>query len=262
MGIVVTDQMQRTVTLPAPAKRIVSLVPSQTELLFTLGAGDSVVGLTRFCTEPPDKVAGIAKVGGTKKFDFDAIAALKPDLIIGNKEENYPEGIAQLEQDYPVWMSDISTLDESLEMVRGIGGIIGCSEQAEVFVRSVIDNFATLSGSHLSVINVAYLIWQKPFMAAGGNTFINDILARGGLHNVFAQHPRYPEVSLEQLANCGAEYILLSSEPFPFREKHIEHLQAQLPGQKFLLVDAMPFSWYGSQLLNTANYLQQLRSQL
>lgn len=173
------DQMQRTVTLPAPAKRIVSLVPSQTELLFTLGAGDSVVGLTRFCTEPPDQVAGIAKVGGTKKFDFEAIAALKPDLIIGNKEENYPEGIAQLEKDYPVWMSDISTLDESLEMVRGVGEIIGHSEQAEVFVRSVNQNFNDLLPEKLSKVSVAYLIWQKPFMAAGGNTFINDIFGTG-----------------------------------------------------------------------------------
>lgn len=261
MSMVVMDQMQRTVTLPAPAKRIVSLVPSQTELLFTLGAGDSVVGLTRFCTEPPDQVAGIAKVGGTKKFDFEAIAALKPDLIIGNKEENYPEGIAQLEKDYPVWMSDISTLDESLEMVRGVGEIIGHSEQAEVFVRSVNQNFNDLLPEKLSKVSVAYLIWQKPFMAAGGNTFINDILARGGLHNVLAHLPRYPEVSLEQLASCGAEYILLSSEPFPFREKHMAQLNAELPDQKFLLVDAMPFSWYGSQLLHTADYLRQLRTQ-
>jgi len=261
MSIVVTDQMQRTVTLPAPAKRIVSLVPSQTELLFTLGAGGSVVGLTRFCTEPPDQVAGITKVGGTKKFDFEAIAALQPDLIIGNKEENYPEGIAQLEQDYPVWMSDISTLDESLEMVRGIGEITGHAEQAEVFVRSVNQNFKTFLPAQFSKVNVAYLIWQKPFMAAGGNTFINDILARGGMHNVLAHLPRYPEVSLEQLASCGAEYILLSSEPFPFREKHMAQLNAELPDQKFLLVDAMPFSWYGSQLLHTADYLRQLRTQ-
>lgn len=261
MSIVVTDQMQRTVTLPAPAKRIVSLVPSQTELLFTLGAGGSVVGLTRFCTEPPDQVTGITKVGGTKKFDFEAIAALQPDLIIGNKEENYPEGIAQLEQHYPVWMSDISTLDESLEMVRGIGEITGHSEQAEVFVRSVNQNFKNFLPAKLSKVNVAYLIWQKPFMAAGGNTFINDILARGGLHNVLAHLPRYPEVSLEQLASCGAEYILLSSEPFPFREKHMAQLNAELPDQKFLLVDAMPFSWYGSQLLHTADYLRQLRTQ-
>lgn len=259
----IIDQMQRTVELAAPAQRIISLVPSQTELLFAIGAGESVVGLTKFCTEPPSLVGAVAKVGGTKKFDFGAIAALKPDLIIGNKEENYLEGIEQLAKDYPIWMSDIVTLEDSLEMIRGIGVVSGREDAANQMADTIFTRFDALeSSSHAAFdrVNVAYLIWQKPYMAAGGGTFIDDVLKCGGMQNVFAERDRYPEVTLDELANSTAEVILLSSEPFPFRDKHLEALQSELPNKKILLVDAMPFSWYGSQLLRTPSYLRELRT--
>jgi len=285
----ITDQMQRPVELAAPAKRIVSLVPSQTELLFAIGAGESVVGLTKFCTEPPEQVAAVAKVGGTKKFDFAAIAALKPDLIIGNKEENYPEGIEQLVQDYPVWMSDIVTLEDSLEMIRALGVLSGRAEAVDGMADTIAASFKVLSGSSnalgadsepglinkdlstdvgdddasikdFPIVDVAYLIWQKPYMVAGGGTFINEMLKCGRMHNVFADKERYPEVSLKEIAESAAEVILLSSEPFPFRQKHLEYFKSELPNKQIILVDAMPFSWYGSQLLRTPAYLQELRT--
>lgn len=281
--------MQRVVSLHLPALRIVSLVPSQTELLFALGAGKSVVGITKFCTEPPEEVSSVAKVGGTKKFDFAAIAGLKPDLIIGNKEENYPEGIEQLAQDYPVWMSDIVSLDDSLEMIRQVGVLCGRSAEADAMATEIADSITvltntiskgqveqtSLSKSALeqagysginqaqqltSNVKVAYFIWQKPYMVAGGGTFIDEVLRLGGMVNVFADLDRYPEVDIETLKASEAEVILLSSEPYPFREKHLSAFQEALPDRKIILVDAMPFSWYGSQLLRTAAYLRQLRT--
>ncbi|MGB1311773.1 MAG: helical backbone metal receptor [Leucothrix sp.] len=252
--------MQRTIELATPAKRIVSLVPSQTELLFAMGAGESVVGITKFCTEPSESVAVIKKVGGTKQFDFAAIAALKPDLIIGNKEENYPEGIEQLAQDYPVWMSDIVTLEDSLAMIRGLGELSGKVHEAAEMANTISNRFNELRDQSFPPAKVAYFIWQKPYMVAGGDTFIDDMLQYGGMHNAFATTARYPEITTDELVGSEVEVILLSSEPFPFREKHLQAFQAALPDKKIILVDAMPFSWYGSQLLRTPAYLRELRT--
>ena len=253
------DQMQRVVEFAAPAQRIVSLVPSQTELLFAIGAGEAVVGLTKFCTEPPEQVSTVAKVGGTKNFDFEAIAALKPDLIIGNKEENYPEGIEQLALDYPVWMSDIVTLEDSLAMIRGLGMLSGKAQVAAKMADKIRADFDELSSDY-SRVDVAYLIWQKPYMVAGAGTFIDEMLMRGGMNNVFSTRDRYPEVTLEDIAESSADVVMLSSEPFPFRDKHLDAFQGALPDKKIILVDAMPFSWYGSQLLRTPSYLRELRT--
>jgi len=259
--LLLTDQMQREVILPQPALRIVSLVPSQTELLFALGAGELVVGATKFCTEPPEQIAGVSKVGGTKKFDFEAIAALKPDLIIGNKEENYAEGIEQLAVRYPVWMSDIVTLEDALEMIQGIGVLASKKQAATQMANTIAASFSSLAEQSFPTVNVAYLIWQKPYMAAATGTFIDEMLQLGGMSNVFSGLTRYPEVSLEKIRDSDAAYILLSSEPFPFREKHRAEFAKALPEKQVVLVDAMPFSWYGSQLLRTAAYLQSLRQQ-
>ena len=255
-----TDQMQRAVSLLAPARRIVSLVPSQTELLCAIGAKDRLVGLTKFCTEPKGQLKDVAKVGGTKQFDFAAIEALQPDLIIGNKEENYPEGIERLAESYPVWMSDILTLEDALDMIVSLGMLSDCLVPAESLVTEIREGFDQLALASLKPKKVAYLIWQKPYMVAGGDTFINTLLKLGALDNVFAEQSRYPEVSMDAIASSEAELVLLSSEPFPFREKHLAAFSRALPNKAVKLVDAMPFSWYGSQLLRTPDYLLELHS--
>jgi len=255
----IVDQMQRVIELDAPAKRIVSLVPSQTELLFAIGAGKSIVGATKFCTEPQEEASLVTKVGGTKQFDFRTIQSLNPDLIIGNKEENYEEGIDQLAEKYPVWMSDIVTLDDALQMIRAMGVLSGYLDTAEEMADTIANRFDGLQQFERA-IDVAYLIWQKPYMVAGGDTFIDEMLKLGGMRNIFAAQSRYPEVNLETISDSKAEAILLSSEPFPFREKHLEAFRQAIPGKQIILVDAMPFSWYGSQLLRTPDYLRELRT--
>lgn len=258
MPLNVTDQMGRRVAVPFPPQRIVSLVPSQTELLFDLGLGNKVVGVTKFCIHPAEARRQAAVVGGTKNFDFEKIAALKPDLIIGNKEENYQTGIEQLAASYPVWLSDMSSLPEALDMIRRVGFIAGAKEKAEALAAEIDASFATLPAP-TSVETVAYFIWRKPYMVAAAGTFINDLLQRAGFINAFAGQTRYPEISAEQLAAAAPQRIFLSSEPYPFGEKHVAEFQRICPAAKIEIVDGELFSWYGSRLHHSAAYFSQLR---
>lgn len=243
--------------VPFPPQRIVSLVPSQTELLCDLGLGSRVVGVTKFCIYPPEARQNAAVIGGTKNFDFEKIAALKPDLIIGNKEENYQAGIEQLAANYPVWLSDIGTLPQALDMVKRVAFITGKKEQGEKIAAEITAAFATRISLKAETA-VAYFIWRKPYMAAASGTFIDDMLRRAGFRNVFADLERYPEITAAQLRDAAPERIFLSSEPYPFGAKHLAEFQEICPTAKIQLVDGELFSWYGSRLRQSAAYFQEL----
>lgn len=253
-----TDQMGRTILLPQAPRRIISLVPSQTELLYTLDA--SVVGITKFCTRPEEWFHSKTRVGGTKNIHPETIDSLQPDLIIANKEENDQKQIEDLATKYPVWISDIQTLPDALNMIRSVGDLVDRPQQARDLATRIRQSFNTLPQvptAHPASLT-AYLIWRNPWMAAGSDTFINDMLHRCGLGNAFPG--RYPEILPKDLEKC--RYILLSSEPYPFKEKHIEELQNLAPDSTILLVDGELFSWYGSRLLESPAYFAQLRQQL
>lgn len=252
-----TDQMQRRVTVAYPPQRIVSLVPSQTELLYDLGLGSRVVGVTKFCLHPAEARQQATVIGGTKNFDFAKIDALKPDLLIGNKEENYQAGIEQLAANYPVWMSDIATLDDALDMIRHVGMLTGRPRQAEPLAAGIAASFAALHVPE-TLIPAAYFIWRKPYMVAAAGTFIDDMLRRTGFRNVFGHETRYPEITAEQLAAAAPAVILLSSEPYPFAEKHVAEFQQICPSATVRIVDGELFSWYGSRLQHSAAYFRQL----
>ena len=129
--MLIADQMHRKIHLPRfPLRRIISLVPSQTELLYDLGLEEEVVGITKFCVHPPEWFQSKARVGGTKTIHFEKIKALQPDLIIGNKEENEREQIEALAECFPVWMSDIATLEDALDMMLRVGALVDRPEQA------------------------------------------------------------------------------------------------------------------------------------
>jgi ABC-type Fe3+-hydroxamate transport system substrate-binding protein len=256
--VTTVDQMGREVRFAYPPLRIVSLVPSQTELLFDLGLHQQLEGVTKFCTHPSNARHKLRVIGGTKNFDFAKIKEARPDLIIGNKEENYQEGIAELAQHYPVWMSNVTDLPESLDMMRGIGAITGKSHLAESLVVAIMERFAQLLPPPM-LLPAAYFIWRKPYMVAASGTFIDDMLRRAGFANVFAHLGRYPEVTPAQLAQAAPARIFLSSEPYPFKEKHLAEFQEICPTAKIQLVDGELFSWYGSRLLFSAAYFQTLR---
>jgi len=245
------DQLGRLVELNFPPQRIISLVPSQTELLFDLGLGDRVVGITKFCVHPNEWFTSKTKVGGTKKFQFDIIDSLQPDLIIGNKEENYEQGINQLASRYPVWMTDITSWESAMQMIKLVGDVVDERTKADCLVEEIQDKFGAIKP--LSTKSVLYLIWKDPWMAAGKNTFIDAMLYKIGLVNCL-EKDRYPKLSIDEIKRLSPEVILLSSEPFPFQQKNLEELQLVLPKAKIILIDGEMFSWYGSRLLKAADY--------
>lgn len=252
--VVRSDQMGRIVGSPYPPQRIISLVPSQTELLFDLGLGERVVGITKFCVHPEEWFRTKTRVGGTKKVDLERVRALQPDLIIGNKEENERADIEALQAEFPVWMSDVRDLEGALDMIRRVGELTGTGSNAEVMANEIAAGFARLAPV-TEGRRVAYLIWRDPWMAAGSDTFVHDMLRRCGHTNAFADRSeRYPEVSASRLAAADPDLILLSSEPYPFKEKHIAELNMVAPGTPVRLVDGEMYSWYGSRLLLAPAY--------
>lgn len=257
---VYTDQTNRTVTLGDIPRRIISLVPSQTELLYQLGLDTEVVGITKFCVHPAGWFRSKTRVGGTKQLHAEIIHQLQPDLIIANKEENVKEQVEALFPHYPVWTSDVHDLPSALQMIRAIGAITTREPEAISLAQSIGQAFSGLP--QLPLIPAAYLIWRAPYMTVGGDTFIHQLLRYAGFANVFADRLRYPEVTVATLQQSGCKVLLLSSEPYPFRQQHIDELQLQLPGVRILLVDGELFSWYGSRLLLAPAYFSILQEQL
>jgi ABC-type Fe3+-hydroxamate transport system substrate-binding protein len=279
------DQLGREVVIPYPPRRIISLVPSQTELLYDLGLDEEVIGITKFCIHPDRWFRSKTRIGGTKQLHLEQIIALQPDLVIANKEENTAEQVQYLMQHVPVWVSDIHQLEDAVDMIKSIGSITGKSERAcqiadnislsfrklkedirdtrHVSGASDVPGIQDIPGTHaLSSMRTAYFIWREPWMVAGGDTFIHTMLGYCGLKNVFAETPRYPAIDIEQLKTIDCQLVLLSSEPYPFKEKHIMELQALLPGSRIELVDGEMFSWYGSRLGKAPAYFRELRRRL
>jgi len=243
-------------------QRIISLVPSQTELLFHLGLDEEVVGITKFCVHPEKWFRTKTRVGGTKNINIERILSLKSDLVIANKEENVKEQIEALQQFTTVYVSDISGLDDAKNMILAVGKLVEKTSETELLVNKIESKFSALENFKQNKKRTAYFIWQKPYMAAGGDTFIHNMMQLCGLHNVFENKLRYPETTINELRMLDCELLLLSSEPFPFKGKHIAELQPQLPGVKIVLVDGEMFSWYGSRLLYAADYFKALKERL
>lgn len=252
-----TDQIGREITISFPPKRIISVVPSQTELLFDLGLDEEVIGITRFCIHPHSKFTSTTKVGGTKKLNLHKIRELQPDLIIANKEENDQAQIEELMVEFPLWISDIQDLDDALDMINQIGVLVDKQLNAEALTAQIHSAFKSITLPAQS-LRIVYFIWKGPYMIAGNHTFINSVINFAGWENAF-QLDRYPEITAEDIAKANPDIIFLSSEPYPFTEKHIEEFTRLCPDAKVILVDGELFSWYGSRLKHTANYLKELQ---
>ena len=238
-------------------KKIISVVPSQTELLHYLGLQGETIGITKFCIHPQEWYSTKTKVGGTKTLNINLIKKLQPDLIIANKEENVKEQIEELAKDFNVLVTDVNNVEDALQMIVQIGQVTQKEKEALRLVNEIKNGFAKIK-QPMQKINTAYLIWNKPYMTVGGGTFINDILSQCGLQNIFADKERYPEMSIADLLIANCQLVLLSTEPYPFKQKHIDELQQQLPHTKIILVDGEMFSWYGSRMLLMPQYLQRL----
>lgn len=259
------DQLNRRIHLKNIPKRIVSLVPSQTELLCDLGLEANLVGVTKFCVHPHHIKTGVAVVGGTKQIHLDRIKALKPDIILCNKEENTKDIVEDCELICPVHVSDIFTIVDSLELMSQYGTIFNVEKEASLLITKIkkeVEVFEIFA-SEKPTIKVAYFIWKNPWMVAANNTFIDHLLNVNKFKNVFDVKTRYPEIELSEFkADNQVELVLLSSEPFPFNASHVSEVQVYYPNAKVITVDGEMFSWYGSRLLKAFEYFKSLHLSL
>jgi ABC-type Fe3+-hydroxamate transport system substrate-binding protein len=251
------DQLGREVILKELPQRIISLVPSQTELLFDLGLGDRVVGITKFCIHPTEWFESKTRIGGTKNVNIDRVKSLQPDLILANKEENTQEDIALLETIAPVWISDINTVDDALKMINSVGQMVGSELKSKKMVEEINNSFSKHNAS--VSLSALYLIWKDPNFCAGKETFINSMLEKAGFQNV-CQVNRYPELGTFDMND--PEVVILSSEPYPFKETDRVEFELQFPKAKVIFVDGEFFSWYGSRMRLAAAYFDQLRKEI
>ncbi len=252
-----TDMTGRVVEVVERPQRIVSLVPSQTELLYDLGLRDEVVGITKFCIHPNEWFRSKKRIGGTKTVHIDQISALQPDLILANKEENTRDQVEELARHFPVWISDITTADEALQMIAAVGDLTGKNDAAGAIVAEIKEGFGGLRVTAVQR-RVAYFIWRNPWMCAGGDTFISDMISKMGWVNALGHRQRYPAIELDELTKLDLDLVLLSSEPYPFKDAHISEIRAILPTAEIQLVDGEMFSWYGSRMLEAIPYLTEM----
>lgn len=255
------DQLGRNINLQKVPQRIVSLVPSQTELLVDMGLSTQLVGVTKFCIHPDTIKKEKTIVGGTKEVHFDRISALNPDIILCNKEENTKEIVEVLQNEFPVHVSDITTIEEALQMIHQYGEIFKKEEESQKIISTIIvarESFRAFIKDKQRK-RVGYFIWRNPWMAAGSTTFIDHLLEESGFINVFSDQSRYPEIKEKELCLLQElDVVFLSSEPFPFSEKHVTEIKAMIPNTEVLLVDGEYFSWYGSRLINAFEYFKTL----
>jgi ABC-type Fe3+-hydroxamate transport system substrate-binding protein len=252
-----TDDLQRTVSLPFPPRRIISLVPSLTETLFALGAGERVVGVTDYCTHPPEGIARITKVGGTKNPRLEKIRQLTPDLVILNEEENRREDFLWLaEHGLPLYVTAPRTVADGIAVIEKLGALIGRQDQSAPIVQAQRELYNRLAVEFTDRprLRVFCPIWRKPWMSFNAGTYADDMLWRCGGENIFRTKPeRYFVTTLEEAAALSPQVVLLPSEPYPFTLKHFVHLKplAETPAGRsghFYCIDGMALCWYGPRI--------------
>lgn len=248
-----TDHLHRSLHFAEPPKRFISLCPSVTETLWDMGA--ELVGRTRFCIHPQPHIRQVPVLGGTKELKHERIAPLRPDCIIAVKEENTPEMVAELEKEYPVVVFDVRTVADAFRLITDLGELTQKRENAQRLRSQIEASWQPLANIHRNK-KVLYLIWKDPYMVVGADTYIDDVLTYLGYENMGRQFwGRYPELSPSQIQELQADYIFLSSEPYPFADKHIKELQACSPKSEIKLLDGELYSWYGSRMLKAASDL-------
>ena len=227
-------------------QKIISLVPSLTELVIDLGLEDHLVGRTRFCVNPQEVVEEIPIVGGTKNPRLNKIREISPDYIIANKEENRPEHVTELMDDFEVNVTEIATIEDALITIHEFGQVFDREKAANQLITDIQNRLEERPDE--SELRTAYMIWKDPWMTVGHDTYIHDVMQHWNLTNVFGDKTRYPEFNLNELKKYNPDLVLLSSEPYPFKEKHIAQVEEVCPAARVLLVEGEWFSWYGSHM--------------
>ncbi len=253
----ITDQTGRKINLIQPPEKIVSLVPSVTFLLYLLNLEKQTTGITRFCKYPKHWKKQKTIVGGTKDIKIEKITQLMPEFIIANKEENSKQTVENLEKTVPIYVSDVVDLKSNKKFVTDIGQITGKTNEAENLLKQIDFLTEQLHKTKSKTYKSLYLIWREPWMSIGGDTFISHMMQVAGFENILINEQRYPVVDFKQIKQ-QPEVIFLSSEPFPFKEKHKIELQKIFPQSEILLVKGEAFTWFGAYPVFGLPYLFQL----
>lgn len=252
----VVDQIGRKLEVEKTPQKVISLVPSLTELMLDLGV--ELIGRTKFCVHPAEQVNLIPTYGGTKNPKVADIKASEADLVIANKEENNADDVDELSKDKTVFTTDISNMEDTLDFVQQISGILEVQEKGQE-ISQKLRYWVETQKTNGSDTKILYMIWREPWMAAASGTYIDDMIQKMGWQNVLADKTRYPKIDTQELQHLDPDFVLLSSEPYPFEKKHIAEIQEIFPDAKILLVDGEAFSWYGSRLLKKTSYLKDLK---
>lgn len=261
-----TDQTGTTLTLAATPMRIVSLVPSLTELLFDLGLEDKIVGITKFCVHPYHLKSTKRIIGGTKKVHVEKIRLLQPDIIIANKEENTEEIVLAMREIAPVYVSNIVTIADTIAMIEEFGKIFSVRTQSRLWIDKInygLHDFTRFMNGK-EPLKAVYFIWKDPYMVAGNNTFINEMMKLNHFINIYeGREGRYPEVIVQKMKIQGdPEVLLLSSEPYPFKDEDAFELGRHTHHAKTIFVDGEMFSWYGSRIVKAFAYFKKLQDRM
>ena len=265
MPTILRDQMGHSFEFESVPKRIVSLVPSQTELLYDLGLAESLVGITKFCVHPYHLKSIKTVVGGTKKVNADKIRSLNPDIIIANKEENTLEIVEELRQICPVWVTNILSIEDNFEMISDFGQLFNKRTEAQKWNDKIAFGYADFKQfiKDKPTQKVAYFIWKNPWMVAGSDNFINAILQLNRFKNIYDNKGRYPEIEPKKIRLDGdPDLVFLSSEPFPFKEEDAFEIGRFTHHAKTVFVDGEFFSWYGSRLAKAFPYFRKLHERI
>ena len=246
------------------ARRVLSLVPSLTETVCELGVGCRLVGISRYCIEPAEELRFISRVGGTKNPDREKIAALRPDLILMNEEENRREDIDWLRHRFNVSASMPCSVPEAADVVRNLGKALGTEDVAEAILLEIEARMTSteVEGLGMDQVKVFYPIWKQPWIGVNKNTYIHDVLKRAGGVNVCAnREARDPVVAEQVLEDLGVDLVLLPSEPFVFTPEHRKEFLARQcfgRGVPVLLVDGKNFCWHGARSGRGLSQVSQL----
>jgi len=261
----IKDQLGREIVLKSTPKRIVSLVPSQTELLCDLALESELVGITKFCVHPFQLKSTKKIVGGTKKVNYDKIKALNPDFILCNKEENSYDLLPELEKIAPTYFSDVNTIQDSIDLILRLGSIFNRRTESDNLAHKIefkLNDFKKFIKDK-PIRRVAYFIWAKPWMVVGNETYINEMLALNKFQNIYANMSRYPKVEINKIRHEGdPDIVILSSEPFPFKDEHAMEIATFTNRSITLFGDGEMFSWPGSRMLLAFDYFKELHKKL
>jgi ABC-type Fe3+-hydroxamate transport system substrate-binding protein len=232
--------------------------------VFDLGLGDNLVGRTKFCVHPEGKVDAVEKVGGTKNPKLDRIIELEPDLVLLNQEENRREDAEALESaGITCHVSFPRTALDTAAMVRSVAEAVRAPREGELIARDIEARHARVAkaASGRPPVSYAYLIWRDPWMTLNADTFVSALLGDAGGRNVFASRTdRYPTISDDDLRVANPDVVLLSTEPFPFKDAHADELSAAsgIPRERVRIVDGELLSWHGSRTPAGIDYAEDV----